>query len=229
VSHPPTGITPDTLLQGGSPFDFQGVSGEQPRGLAAEFLDALRGTGDDPADGGSECPLDYSAAGLVGIPNQEYPGGPCNYQYIRDPTFGQGVPGGGSPQFRPGELALLQAELAEQKRTNLAQEALATRRITLDRALNSLTAFNTAQDIADQRRLSAVDQARQLAGFLTPKGTEFFPGMEPTGALAQVSQTFGLPFGGAPVVEQEFDVGALAQPGPVSPQVSQMLAGIGRV
>ena len=226
--HPPTGVTPDTLLQGGSPFDFQGLA-PTSGGLASSFLDALRGT-DTGTESGTPGP-DYSIPGFIGIPEfNEFSGAFIGYDYRLLPRGPGGTRGGAAaPSFRPGELALLQSELAEQKRSNLAREAASTRQITLDRALGSLTAYNTAQDIANQRRLTAFDQARQLAGFLIPKGTEFFPGLEPGGALAQVSQDFGLPFGGAPVVEQTFDVGALSQPGQISPQVTEMLAGLGGI
>jgi len=142
--------------------------------------------------------------GYVWLPTFDARGQQNGWAPEIDRAFRLGGSGAAPNVFKPGELALLQAELAERERNNRAQEALQTRTITLDRALGSLTAFNTAQDIANQRRLTAFDQARQLAGFLVPKGTDFFAGLGPNDALAQVSQSFGLPFGGAPVVEQPF-------------------------
>ena len=203
-------ITIDNFLQGGSPSDF-----------------FRREVADD--DDGLTKP--QPIPGYIWAPTFNARGDQDGWTLEIDRTFRAAGTGTGAraPTFRPGELALLQAELAEQKRSNIAREAASTRQITLDRALGSLTAYNTAQDIANQRRLTAFDQARQLAGFLIPKGTEFFPGLEPDSALAQVSQDFGLPFGGAPVVEQTFDVGALSQPGQISPQVTEMLAGLGGI
>ena len=187
----------------------------------------------------SETGPDYSIPGLVGIPqfsefDFDASGNPkfLGYDYQRDPSFGGG-PGGGaaSPQFRPGELALLQAELAERKRSSRVQEAQGARRITLDRALGGLNAFNQSRTLADNRRLSAFQEARQLAGLLVPKGTTEFPGLGAGGALAQVSQNFNLPFTPAPVTEREFHPQRLQTPveGNVPFQIAAMLKGVGQI
>ena len=91
-----------------------------------------------PQDGGGgdgRPSPDYSIPGLVGVPTLNA-FGEWTLEYQRDPTFQLGGPGGsgGPPQFRPGELSLLQAQLAEQQRSNQAGEDLSGRQTTIARA-----------------------------------------------------------------------------------------------
>ncbi|KKN40289.1 hypothetical protein LCGC14_0734990 [marine sediment metagenome] len=105
--------------------------------------------------------FDYSLPGLIGIPTPDGFGG-FFFDYQRDPTFqlGGAGGGGGSPQFRPGELSLLQAQLAEQQRSAQAGEALSGRQLGIDRALGSLGAFNQQQQFGGGllQQLMAVQQ-----------------------------------------------------------------------
>ncbi|KKN72527.1 hypothetical protein LCGC14_0410310 [marine sediment metagenome] len=197
--------------------------------------------GGDGGDGGGrdfgtkDNPIspNYDLPGFVRLPlYNEHSGEFVGWETLRDPTFGTGTgSGAASPQFRPGELALLQAELAERERSSRVQEAQGARRITLDRALGGLNAFNQSRTLADNRRLSAFQEARQLMGLLVPKGTTEFPGLGAGGALAQVSQNFNLPFTPSPVVEREFNPQALATPaeGNLPFQIGAMLRGVGQI
>jgi hypothetical protein len=141
---------------------------------------------------------------------------------------------GGPDQWEliPKPRHVLEAEglLRDDAQSSLAsaqlQAATANRRINLDRAIASLGAFNQAQRSADERRVAAIDQARLLSGLLVPKGTEFFPGMGPSGALAQASERAGLEFAPSRVVEREFQPQALADAPDIPPQVAAMLQGL---
>lgn len=145
------------------------------------------GGGDFQAQRGPEIP------GFVQIPQFNALGDIVGFEYARDPTFQLGGAGGGSPQFRPGELSLLQAQLAEQQRSSLAGEALSGRQLTIDRALGSLTAFNQQQQVGGSL-LQQLMSVQQDPFSIVPALTAFGQGPGAGGVLApavDLAQTGG--------------------------------------
>ncbi len=127
--------------------------------------------------------FDYSLPGLIGIPGVDQFGDPT-FEYIRDPTFQLGGPGGGGPpQFRPGELSLLQEQLAEQRRSSMAGEALSGRQLGLNRALGSLGAFNQQQQFGGGL-LQQLMSVQQDPFSIVPALTAFGQGPGAGGVLA---------------------------------------------
>lgn len=195
--------------------------------------------GDVPPDVDIPTDADLGVGGAQGLPDPSQsnigdmlPSGiPGQFWVLTASEFGDDVP----PQWelinlskwQAEAMGLLQDELSSSSADAAAANATANRRITLDGAISALRGYNDAQVSADARRANAMSEARQLAGILVPKGTEFFPGLGPQGPLARAMESAGLPFGEPTrVVEKEFQPQALAQAPEVPPQVQDMLAGI---
>ena len=134
-------------------------------------------------DGGRPAP-DYSIPGLVGVPTLDA-FGEWTLEYQRDPTFQLGGPGGGGgpPQFRPGELSLLQEQLAEQQRAAMAGEALSGKQHGLNRALGSLSAFGQQQQFGGGL-LQQLMSVQQDPFSIVPALTAFGQGPGAGGVLA---------------------------------------------
>lgn len=153
-------------------------------------VDTLRDiiTRNAPTQGGEGDPprpdFDRSLPGLIGIP-QLNDFGEWKFDYIRDPTFSLSSGGGaaGPPQFRPGELSLLQAQLAEQQRSAQAGEALSGRQVSIDRALGSLGAFNQQQQFGGGL-LQQLISVQQDPFSIVPALTAFGQGAGAGGVLA---------------------------------------------
>lgn len=155
----------------------------------------------------------------------QFPGGPPQWDLVRIFAEDTGVPSASSKLSY--ELGL--AQLAEDARSNRAREAAMARQRALDAATSALSAYLRGSELADARRLSALQESRQLLPFLVSPGQEFFSGLEPSGALAQVAANYGLPFSPVELQHKELRPGELAAP-PTGGQIGEgILAQIGNV
>ena len=130
------------------------------------------------------------------------------------PQGGGGGAGGAGSSFRPGELDLLNRQLAEDARHNRVTEANVQRQRALDAASQSMSAFLRATEAADARRLAAFDVSTALLPSLVDPNQEFFGG-GPGGALASASSRFGLPFTPSRVQHKQLVPASLA----IAPEV----------
>lgn len=105
-----------------------------------------------------------------------------------------------SQQFRESEAEReeersLRLEEEDQRRTNLnttldlLEQDIRRGQLSASEATNRITAATQAANI--QR-----DVLRDQGGRNLRPGTQFFPGLEPTGAVGQIAQSIGLPFPG---------------------------------
>ena len=87
-----------------------------------------------------------------------------------------------------------EGELAEMARSNKATEAQRARQRALDAASNATDAYIEGTRLADQRRLSAFQEARELLPYMVAPGQQYQAGLEPGGALGTAFGRLGLPF-----------------------------------
>lgn len=85
-----------------------------------------------------------------------------------------------------------QGSLMESIRSNKAQEASQARQRTLDATSNALTAYLKGTELADARRLSAMQESRQLLPYLVDPKQKYHSGLGPGGALQQMQSRRGL-------------------------------------
>ena len=118
--------------------------------------------------------------------------------------------------------AVQEGELAEMTRSNMAREQQAARQRALDASVSAVNAYLEGSRLADQRRLSAFQEARQLLPFMVPEGQEYQAGMEPGGALAQSFGNLGMNFTPQQLPTMRMSPGELAS----APTESQIGSGI---
>jgi len=106
----------------------------------------------------------------------------------------------------------LERELDELMRANKARETLQQDELAAIRARDAISSYLQATELADARRLSAIQERRALLPSLVDPSQEYFSGLGPTGPLASVAGGLGLPFDPARIQHQQFDLGALTSP-----------------
>jgi len=123
----------------------------------------------------------------------------------------------------------LGGDSAESIRHNKAMEALGLRQLSLDTARVALTGYlDATKDIASRRK-GALETAQGLLPFLVDPSQEFFSGLGPGGLLSSFSEEFDLPFDPVRIQHKQLRPGAIAQEGPLSPEIAAMLEGIRNV
>jgi len=108
-------------------------------------------------------------------------------------------------------VAIERQVAAEGRRANMAQEAEARKQRALSANATAIDAYLTGTQLADARRLSALQEARALLPSLVSPDQQYFAGQEPGGALSVASARFGLPFSPAEIQHTRLSPGALAQ------------------
>ena len=121
------------------------------------------------------------------------------------------------------------AQLAEAARANRASEASAARQRALDAASNALQAYTTGTQLADQRRLAAAQESRELLPYLVSPSQKYQAGLEPAGPLAVMASRYGLPFTPQEVPQKQLRPSELATPPPEGAMGAGILQGIQQV
>lgn len=110
-----------------------------------------------------------------------------------------------------GGLQLDLRTIEETERANRAREAEDARRRGLDAATASISAYLRATELADARRLAAVQEQRALLPFMVDPNQQFFSGLGPDSPLAAAAGAFGLPFEPVPIQHTTINAAGLAE------------------